>query len=347
MSAPARHKRTDRLIDRKRNSGGSFTLGGEGETTRATVATADVLYSVTEKAIYSIKLADQIDPERTNLDLPIAIQQKVLGYGSDAQLVARTFMTAGVLFDATYLGQGFQKDAGLGLALELARRLAVLQQTLDALVQNERRVVAELDQATRGNSLRVPETPDLRAKVEAFLASAHRIQETLFGIAFLFYPAPTARKGTRDHLLQQVALRAPNRADYHVAMTQIVEFLHKVREHRNASVHEDGPKALLLRDFHVLPNGQFSAPIMEIRHPEFGQPEKPVTFYMDEVIGMLIEASEAMIAWLCAENIQLKGGPYFRHALAALPEGETRSGSRYCYHSELLRPLSGPPERRF
>jgi len=41
-------------------------------------------------------------------------------------------MTAGELFDCTYLGQPFQADRGKKFALELAKRLA----TLDGVMSN-------------------------------------------------------------------------------------------------------------------------------------------------------------------------------------------------------------------
>jgi hypothetical protein len=64
--------------------------------------------------------------------LPLAVHQRVLAHGAESALVARTFMTAGELFDCTYLGQPFQADRGKKFALELAKRLA----TLDGVMSN-------------------------------------------------------------------------------------------------------------------------------------------------------------------------------------------------------------------
>lgn len=337
-------RRSDRPIDRIRNSGGSFTVGEPGEVNKATITTKDHLYSVTEKAIYAVQLADQIDPERTNIALPRVVQQQVLGYGAGTPFVAATFLTGGELFNPTYLGATFPVDAARLLALELAKRLAVLQDTLNVLVENERRVVATLDEPPSGNSYRIPETPDLRTKVETFAAAADRIQETLFAIAHLFYPKPRGQLDTRAHLIAAIEKASPGRAEFHEAIRTIVNLLHEVREHRNASVHQDGPKALILRDFHLMPTGQLSAPLMKIHHPRFALSEMPVTFYMADRIQHLTEASEAMIAWLCAENITLQSAPMFEHQLAVLPNGETRSGSRFYYHTTLTGPLSPEPE---
>jgi hypothetical protein len=342
-------KPTDRPIDRIRNSGGSFTVGEPGEINQAMIATKDRLFSVTKGAIYAVQLADQIDPERTNIALPRTVQQKVLGYGADSDFVAATFMTGAELFNTTYLGQAFPADRAKLLSLELATRLAVLQDTLNALIENERRVVASLDKPPGGSSYRVPETTDLRTKVETFASAADRIQETLFALAHLFYPKPKGQLDTRAHLLAAVEKATPGRAEFHSAIKSIIALLHEVREHRNASVHQDGPKALLLKDFHLMPSGQLSAPLMEIRHPQFALAETPITQYMADRIRHLTEASEALIAWLCAENITLQMGPIFEHQIAQLPDGERRFGSRFYYHTVQIGPLptaapEGPTE---
>lgn len=332
-------RRTDRPIDRIRSSGGSFTVGEPGEIIQAMISTRDRLFSVTKEAIYAVQMADQIDPGRTNIALPRTVHQKVLAYGGDSDFVAGTFMTGAELFNMTYLGASFPTNEAKLLSLELATRLAVLQDTLNALVENEKRVVASLDKPPGGSSYQVPGTPDLRTKVETFAAAADRIQEIVFALAHLFYPKPKGQLDTRAHLLAAVEKATPGRGDFHLAMKNIVSLLHEVREHRNASVHPDGPKALLLRDFHLMPSGQLSAPLMEIRHKQFALAEMPVAYYMADRIQHLTEASEAIIAWLCVENIALQTGPMFEHHVARLPKGERRSGSRYVYNTVLTGPL--------
>ncbi len=333
-------KRSDRPIDRKRNSGGSFKVGEAGEINRAMITTSTVMYNVTDRAVYAVQMADQIDPDRTNINLPQIVPQRVLEFGAEATFVARTFMTAGVLFDRTYLGQTFDVDAGKSLALEVAKRLASMRDIFDALVSNERRVVESLGSQSDGRSFRVPETPGLRTKVETFLAGGDRVQEALFSIAHQFYERPQGRVNTRASLIDQVERQAPGRIAFHAAVKSIIEVLHRVREHRNASVHDDGPKSLVLRDFHLLPSGEISAPLMEIRHPTFPLAQTPVAQHMAAEIELLTEVSEALMAWLCSENIALSA-PIFQVQLAALPDGESRDGSRYYYHTNIVGPLPG------
>ena len=55
------------------------------------------LYVVKERAIYAIQLADQVDPERTNVFVPNT-QQRLLSIGSHDPKVARIFLTAYTMF---------------------------------------------------------------------------------------------------------------------------------------------------------------------------------------------------------------------------------------------------------
>jgi hypothetical protein len=72
----------ERPIDKVRNSGLSITLpaGTGGITDMGEINGA--LHMIGGSAIYRVQLADQIDPERTNIAIPNT-HQKVLSYGTD------------------------------------------------------------------------------------------------------------------------------------------------------------------------------------------------------------------------------------------------------------------------
>jgi hypothetical protein len=72
----------DRPIDKVRNSGLSITLPADtgGITDMGEINGA--LHMIGGSAIYRVQLADEIDPERTNIAIPNT-HQKVLSYGTD------------------------------------------------------------------------------------------------------------------------------------------------------------------------------------------------------------------------------------------------------------------------
>jgi hypothetical protein len=66
-----------------RDGGGSFDLDNpaDGSPIREMLSLSDRLLLVTEKCTYEVKLADQIDPKRTNPNLPHNVRRKLLDYG--------------------------------------------------------------------------------------------------------------------------------------------------------------------------------------------------------------------------------------------------------------------------
>src|SRR5690349_12364125 len=89
-----------RLIDQLRDSGKSMDIGTDGDDSAITdvISIDRTMYLVKERGLYTVRLADEIDPERTNLGIP-DIQQRVLSVGSINPMVARTLLTADTLFD--------------------------------------------------------------------------------------------------------------------------------------------------------------------------------------------------------------------------------------------------------
>jgi hypothetical protein len=99
-----------RPIDRLRESALSMEVGEPDGPITGFVKIDDRLHIVTIRAIYRIMLADEIDPGRTNPNVPNA-QQKVLDHGSESEMVGKTLLTAKQLFDSGVLSQEFDKAA--------------------------------------------------------------------------------------------------------------------------------------------------------------------------------------------------------------------------------------------
>jgi hypothetical protein len=87
-------------IDHLRESAGHVDIGTPDDQSaiKGFVKIDDELYIVKELGIYRFKLADEIDPDRTNAQIP-NVQERLLQYGAATPFVGRTFLTASKLFD--------------------------------------------------------------------------------------------------------------------------------------------------------------------------------------------------------------------------------------------------------
>lgn len=107
MSANDAHKRP---IDRVRDSAMSMKVGvPEDGAIKEMFGLKDRMLFILERAIYAMQLADEIDPNRSNISIPNT-QQKLLGRGAEDPLVAKTLLTAHTLFKEIHLGKAFSES---------------------------------------------------------------------------------------------------------------------------------------------------------------------------------------------------------------------------------------------
>jgi hypothetical protein len=160
------------LIDFKRDSGGSFTVGQEGDIAICMIVLNDRMLLITTNAVYEANHADRIDPDRTDINLPSFITQNIFDYGGDTPFISRTLLTGRELFDKTYLGQQFDKDRALLLAFEAAGHLAAMTDIRKSMAEENNIAAEKHHGAPIGNSVELPTTPNLRARGEGFIRHA-------------------------------------------------------------------------------------------------------------------------------------------------------------------------------
>ncbi len=81
-----------RKIDIKREAACTVIVGTAEDTSpiSALVDVKGILHVVKGAGLYQLVMADDIDPGRTNIDVPHT-QQRVIAYGSDTDFVCKIF----------------------------------------------------------------------------------------------------------------------------------------------------------------------------------------------------------------------------------------------------------------
>jgi hypothetical protein len=115
----------DRPIDKVRNSALSITLPPDTGSISDMGEINGALHMIGGSAIYRVQLADEIDPERTNIAIPNT-HQKVLSYGTEFPYVRQTLMTARRLFSNNVLGSAFDYKTGINVSFEALHDLAAM-----------------------------------------------------------------------------------------------------------------------------------------------------------------------------------------------------------------------------
>lgn len=133
-------KNDKRSIDRKRDGAVTIELCDPDDKTsiRKMVSISGSLYCITDKSVFLTCLADEIDPARTNINIP-SIYRRELEYGFTNETVQRVFLLAEALFVKTHLGHNCDCDAAIlhsMSATKLLLEMSEIHEKLNNVISN-------------------------------------------------------------------------------------------------------------------------------------------------------------------------------------------------------------------
>jgi hypothetical protein len=300
-----------RPIDAIRNSGMNMRVGTVEES-GAIIAMFEIdggFHAIKERAIYRVQLADEIDPQRTNIHLP-NINQKVLTVGTDSPLVRQTLMQAKRLFDdhSRALGAAFDYKRGVNIAFDALKDLIVMDTMQADLHAKLKKIDEDLKAMTvRQRSMAVPAIGEVRSLAETFFQKADHAVVDLFDIAKLFYGDQIGKKWF-DSLLNLAKEKYGEDDGLAKFLIGVVPLLKFIRNTRNCIEHPKADQLVNVKDITVLPSGQLEAPRIEVIHPETGQPSVPLAILMERIVVEYATIFESMLAYLCDRNVQPVSG---------------------------------------
>ena len=173
-----------RPIDKKRESGGMADIGSkeDGAIVEMTKI-GERLLIIKERSIYEFILADQIDPDRTNIGLPNNIQKLIVNQGSESELVSRTFLTAKTIFKSEFLVDAIDIESVLTLSLDLLIEHIALEKEIKDLIKEEQSAIAKYEsKRNEPISYAVPSIVDLETQCKTIFQKADHIEQILMEI---------------------------------------------------------------------------------------------------------------------------------------------------------------------
>lgn len=322
----------NRPIDKVRNSGLSITLPADtgGITDMGEINGA--LHMIGGSAIYRVQLADEIDPERTNIAVPNT-HQKVLSYGTDFAYVRQTLMTARRLFSNKVLGPAFDYKSGINLSFEALQDLAAMYDIRKNVRARFDKIAEDLQNvAVERRSMTVPSMGDVRGESKAFLQKADHVAVALFNVAKLFYGDEIGPRWFAS--LQKLASeKYGENNEFTKFLNAVLPFLQFVRNARNAVEHPDQAKRVKVTDIALLPSGALNPPSIEVIHPETPQPSVPLLALLEHVADQLAAVFEIMLAHLCGANVQ----PFAGMPLGVMGYDENQQRAFKCRYGYATR----------
>ena len=293
-----------RPIDRIRESALSMQIGTSEDGASSVMIDMDsALYVVKERAIYAIQLADQVDPERTNVAIPNT-QQRLLSIGSHNSKVARIFLTAYTMFKSKHLGAGFPEREAWSHAFEYLRDIVAMMEIRAALVKAiEEAVAGSNKEVANDRSITLPALGNAEERCDAFAQKIGHAIDTLKAVAHLFYPKELSKKWI-DSLTVLAAKKHGDDDPLARFMKEKGDDLLFMRDLRNMIEHPKVNTYVRVSDFQLLPSMVIVAPSLDIVRLDRPSIVEPLASFMAQVIEELVSIAEVFFALLCGANVE-------------------------------------------
>lgn len=301
-------RKDKRLIDRVRDSALSMQIGGlEDGGVSVMIDMGSARYVVKERAIYAVRLADQVDPERTNVAVPNT-QQRIMSMGTHDPEVARIFLTAYAMFKSMHLGKDFPEGKAWSLAFGYLRDIAAMMEMHSALVAAIEQAVAGFNEVVaKDRSVTLPSLGNAEERCDAFAQKVGHAIDTLKAIARLFYPKELSKKWI-DSLTSLAAQK-------HGEEEPLARFMRKtrgnllfMREMRNMIEHPQEDAYVKVHDFQLPPSMELVAPSVDIVRLGEVPVSEPLASLMAHVTEELVSIGEMFMALLCGANAKSFSG---------------------------------------
>lgn len=312
-----------RPIDIQRDAAFTLHIGGDDKSaTKEFPSTGDSLYVIKETSVFKIQLADDIDPGRTNPNVP-NLSQQVLTAGYENEIVARVLLTAKYLFDENnatvepFVASLFKNC--IALTRQLLELDAMTRELADGILQ---KAAAFAVKRAERNAFSLPSVPDLDTKLHNILFKADKAKDTILKICRLqFLPGASNKSKLAD---LEKAVEASLKAEPQLIATwiEITKYFAMIRNMRNACEHPKENFQVVLVDFSMQPDGQVNPPLVEIQHPDTSIRTLPVVDLLEFIRNTMLEHSEIMLTFI-RRAVLLMDNPFHEYVVE-VPEEERR-----------------------
>ena len=333
-------KQEKRKIDRIRDSAGMFMVGDESDGAVKALATiGGRLYAIKDKAIYTVAMADDIDPERSREDIPNTVQ-KVFNLGSSDEIVVRSLMTGIELFRKDRLQEPVDYEAALTCVFNILRDLISafeISEEFDKFIVEARKNSIR----SKGGAVALPSYPALHAEVKSFIQKLDHAMQNIFNLACVFYGEETLRKAGKwlDGLASHLAATLAPGNDFIGFARELANFGKMVRNNRHCIEHPRPTQRIELHDYRITATRELSEPSIAVVHDETPIDLTAVEQFMHFFNEQALAGTELLMVFLAGHHLAPLG--QFQIGVGEVPEGQRRDGVRFGY----LINFNGNPQR--
>jgi len=282
-----------RAIDRKREAAVKIEIQDSEDRTgiRAVLTAGKTFYIIADGGIYRANRADDIDPQRTNIDLP-DLCQKVLSYGFRDPIVGRVLVTAQALFDRNHLDGVLDCEEATAIGLEMTILLIEIREISRSMQSDIDAIMERGLPSDTSRSLEVPSVQNLRTRAETYIRKCDEIRGKIIGLLKLVYDQGKT-KTVLENLVDSIAAKHGADAEMTRFFGDIRPKLATIRNIRNGIDHPRDDNRTAILDFNMRPDGLVEPPSIALINPDTPQPRMPMSAFMDQMTEYLAEICES------------------------------------------------------
>tara|TARA_R110002111_G_scaffold197018_1_gene262845 strand:+ start:140 stop:1147 length:1008 start_codon:yes stop_codon:yes gene_type:complete len=312
-----------RPIDRKRESAGMADIGTkEDGAIQQMIKIGDRLIILKEKSIYEFIMADDVDPERTNIKLPNNIHKLIIDQGSESEMVSRVFLTANILFNKGKFETEIDSEKALTLTLDLIQELSILETEIQSYLDKEKEVSEDYEsKRNQPVSYSIPSIGNAKNRCTTIFQKADHIEQTLMKIITIFYPNDGLTQQSHFPKLYDIIKDKYGEKDsFTEFLNQILDFMKIIRNLRNALDHQ--LKGVEVYDFELEPNSDVLAPSIELDFKGSKLERQSLSEFLKLLIPNFIYICEFTIVHLAGRNFL---PTIMQQAVKEIPEDKRRN----------------------
>lgn len=297
-----------RLIDKLRDGAFSMEIRPPDDDSAISemISTGDRLLVLKGKGIYETKLADEVDPERTNIDVPNTVQ-RVIPFGMDTAWIGAVILTAHQLFHSSFSPIEIDSEKAFAIVLEMAQEIAGAYQVesnyRDALEVATKKLDLKIQ---KDRSFVVPAIGNVETRCNEFLQRVDHTLQKLFRLVQMFYS--DVGSGGWDSLKKRIDDENRNIDNFPQFLEEVIPFLQLIRNARNCVEHPRAEQKIVVTEFSLDLKNMLLPPMIEIVHPRTPHGGVSVDEFFGKALQKMVTVVEIMIVFLCARNVKSFGG---------------------------------------
>jgi hypothetical protein len=293
-----------RPIDKIRNGALSIDINTPDDNSPISemISAGERILIVKGKGIYEAMLADQVDPERTNIATQNTVQ-RILPYGADAPWVGATLLTAYQLFKNSSAQDTVDGDEAIAIVLEIVVDISGAHQLRDSYVKAETEATADLDPKIRSDrSIMLPAVGNVETRCNEFFQRGDHALRELFRLVRMFYPDVSS--GGWESLKAKIDSQPQDIDNFPKFLAGVLPLLQLIRNARNCVEHPRPEQRLSVTDFALDSGNTLLPPMIKVQHPRTPLEKVPVRAFFSQCLQDLVSIVELMIVFLCARHVK-------------------------------------------